>query len=99
MHQTSFLQDLAIVMSVAALATVLFRQLKQPVVLGYILAGVDHRPAHPALPLIADEHTIETLAELGHHFSDVLRSGWNSVCASCERWARRRSLRPRSRSC
>ena len=28
MHQTSFLQDLAIVMSVAALATVIFRQFK-----------------------------------------------------------------------
>ena len=65
MHQTSFLQDLAIVMSVAALATVLFRQFKQPVVLGYILAGLVSGPHTPPFALIADEHAIETLAELG----------------------------------
>jgi CPA2 family monovalent cation:H+ antiporter-2 len=65
MHQTSFLQDLAIVMSVAALATIIFRQLKQPVVLGYILAGVIIGPHTPPFALIADEQAIETLAELG----------------------------------
>jgi len=65
MHETSFLQDLAIVMSVAALATILFRQLGQPVVLGYILAGVIIGPHTPPFALIADEHAIETLAELG----------------------------------
>ena len=65
MHQTSFLQDLAIVMSVAAVATLVFRQLKQPVVLGYILAGLLIGPHTPPFALIADEHAIETLAELG----------------------------------
>src|SRR4029434_4744258 len=65
MHQITFLQDLAIVMSVAALATILFRQLKQPVVLGYILAGLIIGPHTPPFSLIADEHAIETLAELG----------------------------------
>jgi CPA2 family monovalent cation:H+ antiporter-2 len=65
MHQTSFLQDLAIVMSVAALATIIFRQLHQPVVLGYIMAGVVIGPHTPPFAMIADEHAIETLAELG----------------------------------
>ncbi len=65
MHQITFLQDLAIVMSVAALATLVFRQLKQPVVLGYILAGLVIGPHTPPFALIADEHAIETLAELG----------------------------------
>jgi CPA2 family monovalent cation:H+ antiporter-2 len=65
MHETSFLQDLAIVMSVAALATILFRQLHQPVVLGYILAGVIIGPYTPPFALVSDEHAIETLAELG----------------------------------
>ena len=64
MHQTSFLQDLAIVMSVAALATIIFRQLKQPVVLGYILAESSSDRTLP-FALIADEQAIETLAELG----------------------------------
>lgn len=64
MHDT-LLQDLAIVMIAAALATVLFRQFRQPVVLGYILAGVLIGPHTPPFALIADEHRIETLAELG----------------------------------
>jgi len=65
MHHVAFLQDLAVVMIVAAIVTVLFRQLKQPVVLGYILAGVIIGPHTPPYSLIADEHTIETLSELG----------------------------------
>ncbi|HRJ74093.1 MAG TPA: cation:proton antiporter, partial [Terrimicrobiaceae bacterium] len=65
MHHISFLQDLAVVMCVAALATIVFRQFKQPVVLGYILAGLLIGPHTPPFQLIADEGTIETLAELG----------------------------------
>jgi len=50
MQHITFLQDLAIVMIVAAIVTVLFRQFKQPVVLGYNLAGVIIGPHHAALP-------------------------------------------------
>ena len=35
------IQDLALIMASAAVATVICQRLKQPVVLGYILAGVD----------------------------------------------------------
>ncbi len=52
-------------MIVAAVVTVLFRQFKQPVVLGYILAGVIIGPHTPPFPLIADKAAIETLSELG----------------------------------
>src|SRR5215210_3159772 len=65
MHHVTFLQDLALVMIVAAIVTVLFRQLKQPVVLGYILAGVIIGPHTPPAALIGDENTIKTLSELG----------------------------------
>jgi len=65
MHNILFLQDLAVVIIAAGLATILFRQLKQPVVLGYILAGVIIGPHTPPFTFIADEKTIETLAELG----------------------------------
>lgn len=65
MHHILFLQDLAVVMIAAGLATILFRQLKQPVVLGYILAGVIIGPHTPPFTFIGDEKTIETLAELG----------------------------------
>lgn len=65
MHGITFLQDLAVVMIVAGLVTVLCHRLKQPVVLGYIIAGVIIGPHTPPFPLIHDEETIRTLSELG----------------------------------
>jgi monovalent cation:H+ antiporter-2, CPA2 family len=65
MHDILFLQDLAVVMIVAAVITVLFRRFQQPVVLGYIVAGIIIGPHTPPIPLISDRHTIETLSELG----------------------------------
>src|SRR5262245_27336325 len=65
MHGVGFLQDLAVVMIVAGLVTVIFHRFKQPVVLGYIIAGVIIGPHTPPFPLIHDEDTIKTLAELG----------------------------------
>jgi CPA2 family monovalent cation:H+ antiporter-2 len=65
MHSLSFLQDLAVVMVVAGVVTILFHRLKQPVVLGYILAGFIIGPHSPPATLIHDEGTINTLAELG----------------------------------
>jgi len=61
----AFLQDLAVVMIVAGLVTVVFHRFKQSVVLGYILAGVIIGPHTPPFPLIHDQNTINTLAELG----------------------------------
>jgi CPA2 family monovalent cation:H+ antiporter-2 len=65
MREVTFLQDLAIVIVVAGLVTVLFHRLKQPVVLGYVVAGVIIGPHTPPFPLISDQHTIQTLSELG----------------------------------
>lgn len=65
MHHVVFLQDLAVVMIIAAVVTMVFRYFKQPVVLGYILAGVIIGPHTPPYALIEDKHTIETLSELG----------------------------------
>src|SRR6476659_2958777 len=65
MHQITFLQDLAIVMIVAGIVTVLFRRLRQPVVLGYIIAGAIIGPHTPPFPRISDRHAIETLSALG----------------------------------
>lgn len=65
MYGLAFLQDLAVVMAVAGLVTLLFHRLKQPVVLGYLLAGFIIGPYTPPFPLIRDELTIRTLADLG----------------------------------
>ncbi len=75
MHEVSFLQDLAVVMIAAGIVTVLFQRLKQPVVLGYIVAGILIGPhfstlilGGDGLKLVHERETIESLAELGMVF-------------------------------
>lgn len=65
MHSVAFLQDLAVVMMLAGLVTVLFHQMGQPVVLGYILAGMIIGPHTPPFGLVTDEESIKTLADVG----------------------------------
>ena len=65
MHDLHFIQDLATVMLVAGLTTVIFQRLRQPVVLGYIIAGVLVGPYTSPVIFIHDEDTIRTLSELG----------------------------------
>lgn len=65
MHSVAFLQDLAVVMLAAGVVTVLFHGWKQPVVLGYILAGFVIGPHVLPMPLITSLESVQTLAELG----------------------------------
>lgn len=58
------LTSLALVLCVAAVTTLLFQRLRQPVVLGYLLAGAIVGP-HTPIPLFADAATVHTLSELG----------------------------------
>lgn len=60
-----FIQDMAIIMLIAGVVIVLFTRLKQPVVLGYIVAGILIGPHIPPFQLIQDKHTIHILSELG----------------------------------
>ncbi len=65
MHDAQeFLTALTIVLGVAVVTTLLFQWLRQPVVLGYILAGLIIGP-HLPIPLIADASIVQTLSELG----------------------------------
>jgi CPA2 family monovalent cation:H+ antiporter-2 len=59
-----FLENLALVLCVAALTTVLFRRLRQPVIFGYLLAGLIIGP-HIPIPLVADRDLVPVLAETG----------------------------------
>src|SRR3989442_4135797 len=59
-----FLRSLTVVLAVAAVTTVVFQRLRQPVVLGYILAGLIVGP-HVPIPLVADRPTVQALSELG----------------------------------
>jgi CPA2 family monovalent cation:H+ antiporter-2 len=55
---------LTIVLCAAGVTTVVFQRLKQPVVLGYILAGLLIGP-HVPFPIVADSDVVLTLSELG----------------------------------
>lgn len=59
-----FLAALAMVLCVAAVTSVVFQRLRQPVVLGYIIAGLIIGP-HVPIPLVADASIVQTLSELG----------------------------------
>lgn len=60
-----FIQDLALIMLVAGFTTILCHRFKQPVVLGYIIAGIILSSHTPPFSFITDETTIKTLAEIG----------------------------------
>jgi CPA2 family monovalent cation:H+ antiporter-2 len=65
MHDThQFLSALAVVLCIAAVTTVVFQRLRQPVILGYILAGLIIGP-HVPFPLVADSGIVHTLSEIG----------------------------------
>ena len=59
-----FLTALTTVLGVAAVTTIVFQKLHQPVVLGYLIAGLIIGP-HVPIPLVADPQIVETLSELG----------------------------------
>jgi CPA2 family monovalent cation:H+ antiporter-2 len=59
----SFLEDLALVMCVAAATTVIFHALRQPVVVGYLVAGMIVGPYTPGI--LVNESRIRGVSELG----------------------------------
>jgi CPA2 family monovalent cation:H+ antiporter-2 len=65
MHLAALIRDLAIILGVAGLMSLLFHRIRQPVVLGYILAGIVVGPHTPPFHLISDVPSIQTWAELG----------------------------------
>ena len=64
-HIPTLISDLALILGVGALVTLLFRKIKQPVVLGYVIAGFLIGPHLQLFPTVADEANIKTLADIG----------------------------------
>ncbi len=60
--------DLALILVTAGLTTVIFKWLKQPVVLGYIIAGFLIGPNFDWFPVIKDHTSVETWSEIGMVF-------------------------------
>ena len=65
MNVESLILDLAFILLLGAVVTVLFKLIKQPVVLGYIVAGFLASPQFTYLPSVASDANIHFLAEIG----------------------------------
>jgi CPA2 family monovalent cation:H+ antiporter-2 len=59
------IQDFAVIMIVAAIMLVITQRLKQPMVIGYLLAGMIIGPYTPPFSLIHNVNSLNTFAELG----------------------------------
>ncbi|OWK73239.1 sodium:proton antiporter [Flavobacteriaceae bacterium JJC] len=64
-HLPKLIEDLALILIVAAIVVLIFRKIKQPLVLGYIIAGFLVSPNFKIFPSVADGENIKTLAEIG----------------------------------
>lgn len=62
-------KDLALILMVAGIVTIIFKKLKQPLVLGYIVAGFLVSPHMPYTMSVIDEGDIKTWADIGVIFT------------------------------
>ena len=65
MNVENLITDLALILILGAAVTIIFKWLKQPVVLGYIVAGFLASPHFDYLPTIHTEENIEFWAQIG----------------------------------
>lgn len=66
MHELApLIYDLAIMLGLAGIVVLIFQRIHQPVVLGYLVAGIIVGPYTPPHALVNDIHNIQILSELG----------------------------------
>ena len=64
----TMIQDLALILVVAGIVTLVFKRLKQPLVLGYIVAGFLVSPHMPLTASVADSENVQLWADIGVMF-------------------------------
>ena len=64
----TMIQDLALILVVAGIVTLIFKKLKQPLVLGYIVAGFLVSPHMPYTASVADRENVQLWADIGVMF-------------------------------
>ncbi|MGZ5220549.1 MAG: cation:proton antiporter domain-containing protein [Chitinophagaceae bacterium] len=64
-HLPNLISDLGLILGAAAIITILFKWLKQPLVLGYLIAGFLVGPHFGFLPTVAETENISVWAEIG----------------------------------
>jgi CPA2 family monovalent cation:H+ antiporter-2 len=65
MHLPDLIADLGLILAAAGITTLIFKRIKQPLVLGYILAGVLVGPYLDFLPSVSDSKSINIWGEIG----------------------------------
>jgi len=65
MSVEGLISDLALILMLGAISTIIFKKLKQPIVLGYIVAGFLASPHMSLLPSVGSEANIEFWAQIG----------------------------------
>ena len=90
----TLISDLALILILAGLVTLIFKRLKQPLVLGYIVAGFLASSHMPYTPSVTDTGSISTWANIGviflmftlgleFSFKKVVKMGLGPVIAAC----------------
>lgn len=64
-HLPQLITDLALILAAAGLTTIIFKKFRQPLVLGYILAGFLVGPHFSFVPTVFEEKSITIWAEIG----------------------------------
>ncbi len=64
-HLPPIVADLAMILLVAGITTILFKKLNQPLVLGYIIAGFITGPHFNFFPTVSDTANINAWSEIG----------------------------------
>ena len=64
----NLIEDLALILVVAGIVTLVFKKIKQPLVLGYIVAGFLVSPHMPYIMSVVDKGDIHTWADIGVMF-------------------------------
>ena len=87
-------KDLALILIVAGVVTIVFKKLKQPLVLGYVVAGFLVSPHMPYTMSVVDKADIGTWGDIGvmfllfslgldFSFKKILKMGISPVIATC----------------
>ena len=93
-HLAPLIADLALILICAGIMTLLFKKLKQPLVLGYVVAGFLASPHMPYTPSVMDTAHIQTWADIGvifllfalgleFSFKKIVKVGGAAVIAAC----------------
>ena len=93
-HLAPLISDLALILISAGIMTLLFKKLKQPLVLGYIVAGFVCSPHFTFTPSVVDADNIQTWSEIGvifllfalgleFSFKKLMKVGGSAVISAC----------------